>query len=329
MPKKLLCNFLQYGTKIFTGLPTLFSNVKFSLKVAFITYIKNIFPSRSNILKQRKTVNQFFCSLFADIIKKYDNTDWQPQECNGKIPVWFCWFTGLDNAPPVIKLCYEQLKNSIPENAEIIVITQDNMHDYADISDNVRNKFESAVMCAAHFSDCLRFSLLKKYGGLWVDATLFVSEKIDESILKQKLFCLKTAEREKNWREISDGKWALYMWGGQAGNPLFCYVCDALELYWEKFDEAIEYTFLDHILLLAYNNIKSIHEMVDEQAPLIGDYWLMGKCMNLAFSDDLEKKIINNGIFNKLTYKTRYNDITENGEDTLYGHYLKQYNLQP
>ena len=42
--------------------------------------------------------------------------------------------------------------------------------------------FESGKMTQAHFSDQLRINLLAKYGGIWVDATLLIIQKQDETI---------------------------------------------------------------------------------------------------------------------------------------------------
>ena len=42
--------------------------------------------------------------------------------------VWFCWLQGLEQAPPLVKLCYEALRQKLPDR-EIVVIDAKNVFD--------------------------------------------------------------------------------------------------------------------------------------------------------------------------------------------------------
>ena len=51
-----------------------------------------------------------------------------------KFPVWFCWFQGLNNAPEIVKCCYNSvLKNIDTSKEEIHIITYKNITDYINI----------------------------------------------------------------------------------------------------------------------------------------------------------------------------------------------------
>ena len=43
--------------------------------------------------------------------------------------IWFCWLQGLEQAPPLVKLCYEALRQKLPDR-EIVVIDAKNVFDY-------------------------------------------------------------------------------------------------------------------------------------------------------------------------------------------------------
>ena len=42
--------------------------------------------------------------------------------------IWFCWLQGLEQAPPLVKLCYEALGQKLPD-LEIVVIDSKNVFD--------------------------------------------------------------------------------------------------------------------------------------------------------------------------------------------------------
>ena len=86
--------------------------------------------------------------------------------------IWICWFQGIERAPELVKTCYKSVKRWYPDN-DIVLITKENFRDYVDIPEYVISKWKKGKILNAHFSDILRLALLIKYGGLWIDATVF------------------------------------------------------------------------------------------------------------------------------------------------------------
>ena len=78
--------------------------------------------------------------------------------------IWICWFQGLENAPPVVKRCYESVKENL-KCYTIHFLTAENMLEYADIPEGILQKWKKGIIGNAHLSDYLRSALLNKWGG--------------------------------------------------------------------------------------------------------------------------------------------------------------------
>ena len=72
--------------------------------------------------KTKEKLQRKYGDLLADFDNQYDKCLAHNQ--SGK--VWVCWFQGIDNAPDLVKKCYESLKNNLRDK-EIILITSENM----------------------------------------------------------------------------------------------------------------------------------------------------------------------------------------------------------
>ena len=68
---------------------------------------------------------------------------------NDKI-VWFCWLQGLENAPLLVKRCYESLKENMSD-FKINIVTEENMFEYVDIPDYIIIKWKKGIISFAHF----------------------------------------------------------------------------------------------------------------------------------------------------------------------------------
>lgn len=67
--------------------------------------------------------------------------------------VWTCWWQGMENAPHIVKRCINQMKQMLPYDAVLHVITLENYREYVDIPSCISEKFEKNLILPAHFSD--------------------------------------------------------------------------------------------------------------------------------------------------------------------------------
>lgn len=292
----------------------------FGFKIAFWTYLVRTVPFQFVIEKHIKTLNSFLNSLLSDVIQKYNHIQPADPPASTDVPIWVCWFTGMESSPALVQACYKSVSENIPENARLELLTLDNIPKFITIPEYINELFISKKMSPAAYSDIVRVMLLEKYGGLWLDATIFVSDKIPESIFDGELFTLKSDLPDLYKDDPSKGSWCNFIWGCQPGNILMSFAKEALFLYWSKYETIVEYILPDHIVYCAYNAIPEVRRMIDAIPPNIHDIWLGMKQLDFAFTDSTMQELTQNSIFNKLTYRREFKTETSDNQQTLYAH---------
>lgn len=91
--------------------------------------------------------------------------------------IWTCWFQGRENAPDLVQRCMSSWEKKNPGWAfRCLDATTAGL--YVDVEEVVDLKRQAVT--AASLSDILRILLLREYGGVWVDATLYCNRPLDE-----------------------------------------------------------------------------------------------------------------------------------------------------
>jgi len=90
--------------------------------------------------------------------------------------IWIFWEQGFDKAPQVCKIC---LDSWISKNKywEINVLDKNKLKEFIDVEEINKNFYE--IQPIQTRSDLIRTLLLKKYGGVWVDSTLYCFQPLD------------------------------------------------------------------------------------------------------------------------------------------------------
>ena len=171
--------------------------------------------------------------------------------------IWVFWWNGFDNMPPVCKACFNSVLKYKKENFKVCFIDKDNYLDYADLPQHIIDKHNNGIISHTHFSDILRVTLLSKWGGLWLDASVFLTDVIPDYVYNSDLFVFK-GYNFKNINCEEDGSnissWFIY---SNKNHPLVLSVRDMLFAYWLSNDTLVDY-FLFHwfFTIAAIENIK-------------------------------------------------------------------------
>ena len=85
--------------------------------------------------------------------------------------IWILWFQGWEEAPIIVKKC---LNTWIEHNPDWTInkLTNDNLSDFIDIEAIIPGYKQKSIPPET-LSDIIRIALLNKYGGIWVDSTLY------------------------------------------------------------------------------------------------------------------------------------------------------------
>lgn len=104
--------------------------------------------------------------------------------------IWQLWWQGKENMPNLVQTCTESVRKN-NETYDVLLITKENYSDYITIPDYIIEKFELGTIPIAQFSDIIRLTLLEKYGGVWIDATVLETGKLPEETFTLDFFTYK------------------------------------------------------------------------------------------------------------------------------------------
>ena len=271
-------------------------------------------------------INRYMYLILIDLISKYNRGEYLKLEPvnkdvaeNGRIPVWVCWWQGLDSAPDIVKRCVESIYRYVPkDSAQIHFITFDNYMEYAGFSQVVVDRYNAGRISLTHLADILRVQLLNMYGGLWVDATYFISDNRIADIINDEAYTVKTVIPSWNGDVIAKGKWAVNFLKFMKGSPLSGFCTEAFEIYWSLRDEPLDYFLLDRIIKVAYDNIPVIRKQIDGiSANNISSLKLMEIISN-SYDEAVWNDMKKDTFAFKLSYKEPVELYTEDGKETFY-----------
>ena len=301
------------------------ADIRFSKKYAKLRR-KDIISSTiglKNISDQAsKQIEQYILNLLADTIHEVINKYKYLEKSGDSVPdppIFVCWWTGLESAPAIVKQCVKSIyKNA--GNHPVNFITEKNYSDYISVPDFIIEKMKSGKMGLAHFADYLRVSLLEKYGGLWLDATIYCSQSIPESFFELSFFTLKSPYKSGY---LSKYQWVTFCLGGWRGNQFYSFMKEAFEEYWSKNDYAIDYLFFDYLIYLAKENcpyIKQLMDSVPENTPHRDD---LQAAMNAALPAEQFSQVVQEDTeIYKLSWRETYSEKTNDGKQSLYAYFL-------
>lgn len=186
--------------------------------------------------------------------------------------IWVCWWQGEENAPIIVKRCISSLHHYETE-WNIQLITKENYLEYVTFPDYIVKKWEQGIVSNTHMSDLLRLELLTRYGGMWIDATVFLTDKIPAYIFEKKLFMFKVMSKENH--RVEYNSWLIF---SKKNNELLKTTRYLLYKYWEKENKLREY-FLLHIMMTVIiesypEYVDKIYYIPDELEHILGRNWL-------------------------------------------------------
>lgn len=255
-----------------------------------------------------------FAEVFPDNIKGIN----KPLRSDYGRIVWSCWWQGEADAPDIVKACWQSQRNNLSEDVRHVVITKDNYFDYITIPGYILEKFEDGNNLTAHLSDFIRVSLLYKYGGVWLDATVLLLEELPEECWELPLYSWRSEKIDNLTLFASESKWTTWFLAAQKGSVLYQFIMEAF-LYYFSIYEKIDYYFtLDFFISIGTNILAGVSEQFrlvpynnETAARLIGH-------LNEPYSGEKFREYCEGSFLQKLTWHR--NDYAE---DSIFNHILK------
>lgn len=149
----------------------------------------NLFSKMKNklIIRKNMLIMNYLSKKYSYIINKNYN-DFS-SDISSNI-IWVFWWQGIDSAPFIVQKCVESIKKYSGDK-RVVIIDKNNISKYYNIPKFIKQKMDSGVISLTHFSDILRFNLLRKYGGFWIDSTIFFTDNLFEKGNFDKFYTVK------------------------------------------------------------------------------------------------------------------------------------------
>ena len=234
-------------------------------------------------------------------IKKEDTTEFP------KI-IWTMWQQGENQMPETVKASVKTIKEFAERSGcEFHLLTDKNLEHFINIPKDITEKYKKKELSAAHYSDIIRFSILYQYGGIWMDATLFVSPYATVEMFEGEFFSLNhpPLNTNKMERTICDYKWSGFFLAGQKGKKHFKHIRDLYIYYVRKYPIFIHYLMMDYFIISEYETNHEFRKLVND-LPVLAPaerVWFLREHANDSFDEQEWEKLLKTTPIMKTTYK--------------------------
>lgn len=263
-----------------------------------------------------KFAKKYLNEKYLYIIKNFDyKEDKSVIENNSSI--WIFWWQGVEQAPAIVKACISSIKENA-KNHPVILLDKENYGNYVKMPAYVMEKFFDGKISLMQFSDLLRVSLLYQYGGIWMDATLYVTHPLDEEIHKNTFYTIKFSEDER-W------KWTSFFLASGKNNNLMGLLQTLFFEYWKKEEEVLVYLLIDYFMEMVYENVDIVRKTIQNIPVTNKKLFELNQVINRAY--ETVEQLDGDTYIYKLTYKRKLFK-TVCGKKTVYQHIIEGVKLQ-
>lgn len=179
----------------------------------------------------------------------------------GSEKIFSIWFQGEENAPELVKVCFRRLRETYGDR--YIVLDNKNLRKWVKLPEFIWQKWEAGKITHAHLSDICRVALLYQNGGIWFDATDYLTAPVPIWIEESDLFIYLEGNNITPGTLIQ----SCFM-RARKGHPLFKAWLDFIFHYWEQEDKLVHYFLLHYMLRFLIENNSEVKRLF-EQMPQI------------------------------------------------------------
>lgn len=215
--------------------------------------------------------------------------------------VYTIWFQGEEAAPPLVKACFESMRRR--SGMEVVVLDRNTLPQWTDLPDEIIDKWRKGKMRDAHFSDICRVNLLYLHGGIWLDATDYVTSEVPEWIMKENFFIYHAGSKIRGSYSYVQNCFIR----AKKHNPLIKIWHDAIIEYWRNENSVINY-FTHQLLFRMAVTSNSTARMLYEKMPKKDQdptHALWHGHSTDSYSPQLYRELTKDSFFQKTSYKDK------------------------
>lgn len=188
-----------------------------------------------------------------DELESFKEEDKEHPYVKGEVAknIFVFWWNGFDRAPKIVQKCFERIKE-LYHDYKVFGISKDNVEEFIGKDSEEIEWLKNKRITIQMFSDILRFKLIYKFGGVWIDSTALVVNRVDfeEYLKRYGLFTVADNNSHKflNYKGFYSS-WSGFFWGGLKGSPLFNCGYNLFIAYLSK-DLDKPYFLIDSLIML-------------------------------------------------------------------------------
>ena len=253
------------------------------------------------------------------IVSRYSCIQQSELIFEGHIPhaIWILWMQGDYSDNEAVSFCINHVRQF--KEFSVNIVTKFNISEYIDISD-ILPLFDVGVISLPFLSDIVRMRLLRKYGGIWMDASVFImnEQKLIDSLSHAVFFSIH--KTYKKWEFVSEGKYTGFFLASIPNNPFFAYCDDCLTYFIKKHNRLLDYFQIDYTIMLGYKRIPFIHNLIENLPKTNPEVDFLAKNLLGKFDSSRWNNVCQStNIFKLSAHKTKIvNDIR--GYETYWQH---------
>lgn len=273
-----------------------------------------------------RDVLKYLKKKYLPVIEQYDYQE-SSEQIGPTSNIWVLWWQGYEDAPDIAKACISSIKKNAGSHP-VVLLDRYNYKQYITLPDHVIDKFEKGHMMLAHLSDIIRTSLLYEYGGIWMDATMYMLHPFDEIVESSTFYTIHGWYDEAiPANSARYGPWTDFFLACCRGNYIIGLFNELLLEYWKQEDTIFQYGLLNMLIYTLYWNVESVKRSIDDipvsNRNVLRLRWILDE------SKDKLKQLQDDGTYlYKLTHRTEALDSiiahrrvfldSVNGEETVY-----------
>lgn len=225
----------------------------FGLKYASVVLLSGVFKGLKPAMR-KMAIDLLDCE-FGYIFQNHNTKEYSiPQEYLFPTKIFVYWAQGADKMPYIPTRVVNRLKMLYKEY-DIIIIDDNNYKEYIDVEPEIEQLYKNRQISIQTFSDILRFNLLYKYGGTWIDSTLLFVEYLPFHEYAQQcgFYSLNHDSIEKDilWKDVYPVTYTTFFLSTHIHNDIMGACVDFYNTYYKKYNRAIDYFMNDYMMILA------------------------------------------------------------------------------
>ncbi|MDE6246918.1 MAG: capsular polysaccharide synthesis protein [Muribaculaceae bacterium] len=209
------------------------------------------------------------------------------------------WYQGEDNAPDLVKACFRSMRKNLKQ--KLIVLDENTLFDWISLPDFIIDKWKKGIIPHTQFSDICRVELLYQHGGLWFDATDYITAPVPQFIMDEDVFLYGAGEKIRGAYAFIQSCFIR----GKKGNPLLGIWREANFIYWKEEMSKIDY-FVHHLMLRLSTEVNPIAKECYARMPHIDQdptHALWGEHADDVYDENLFSQLTRDAFFQKTNYK--------------------------